>query len=153
MGTLERFHDEQAGLTLSRNGKEVCFSLPHIARTSTIGANFELLKRITQLKRRVHMLRTVLRLGALGGAAIILILLAPFGGAVAQARSQALPHSSAAVTIFATGLNNRCKARRIAGTVTLGPGTLLLPGDAGASFSRSCSKTRNPYASITRQAW
>src|SRR5437763_8136094 len=130
MGTLERFHDEQAGLTLSRNGKEVCFSLPHIARTSTIGANFELLKRITQLKRRVHMLRTVLRLGALGGAAIILILLAPFGGAVAQARSQALPHSSAAVTIFATGLNN---PRGLA----FGPDGNLYVGEAGLGGTNS----------------
>ncbi len=50
------------------------------------------------------MLRTLVRLVALGGAAIILTLLAPFGGAIAQAK--ALTHSSAQFTIFATGLNN-----------------------------------------------
>jgi len=52
------------------------------------------------------MFRTVWRLGALGGAAIILILLAPFAGAVAQTQSHASTASSATVTIFATGLNN-----------------------------------------------
>ena len=50
------------------------------------------------------MFRTVLRLGAFGGATIILILLAPFGGAVAQAKAST--HSVANFTIFATGLNN-----------------------------------------------
>jgi hypothetical protein len=50
------------------------------------------------------MFRTLLRLGAFGGATIILILLAPFGGAIAQ--TKASTHSEATVTTFATGLNN-----------------------------------------------
>ena len=50
------------------------------------------------------MVRTLVRLVALGGAAMILTLLAPFGGAIAQAK--ALTHSSAQFTIFATGLDN-----------------------------------------------
>src|SRR5438105_1161573 len=50
------------------------------------------------------MLRTLVRLIAGVSAVMILTLLAPFGGAIAQAK--ALTHSSAQVTIFATGLNN-----------------------------------------------
>ena len=50
------------------------------------------------------MFRTVLRPGLLGSAVIMLILLAPFAGAVAQAKT--LTHSSATFTIFAIGLNN-----------------------------------------------
>lgn len=50
------------------------------------------------------MLRTLVRLVALGGAAMILTLLAPFGGAIAQAKAST--HSSAQFTVFATGLNN-----------------------------------------------
>lgn len=48
--------------------------------------------------------RTLVRLVALGGAAMILILLAPFSVVIAQAKASA--HSSAQFTVFATGLNN-----------------------------------------------
>jgi sugar lactone lactonase YvrE len=50
------------------------------------------------------MIRTLVRLVALGGAALILTLLAPFGGAIAQAKAST--HSSTQFTVFATGLNN-----------------------------------------------
>src|SRR5918911_1412968 len=50
------------------------------------------------------MLRTFVRLVALGGAVITLTLLAAFGGAMAQAK--ALTHSSAQFRIVASGLNN-----------------------------------------------
>src|SRR5213082_129047 len=50
------------------------------------------------------MLRTLVRLVALGGAAIILTLLAPFMGAIIEAKT--LTHSSVQITVFATGLNN-----------------------------------------------
>jgi hypothetical protein len=50
------------------------------------------------------MLRTLLRLVALGGATLALLVLAPFAGAIAQAN--ALAHSSAQFTVVATGLNN-----------------------------------------------
>ena len=50
------------------------------------------------------MLRTLVRLGALGAAAMILALLVPLGGAIAQAKTST--HSSSQFTVFATGLNN-----------------------------------------------
>jgi len=54
---------------------------------------------------------------------------------------------------FAFGIKNRCNALRIAGTVTRGSASLFVPGDAGASFWRTCSNVTNPYANITKQAW
>ncbi|HEX6478921.1 MAG TPA: ScyD/ScyE family protein [Ktedonobacteraceae bacterium] len=52
------------------------------------------------------MVRTVLRVTGLGGIAIILILLAPFIAYAGFVQAQAFEHSSAKVTVFATGLNN-----------------------------------------------
>src|SRR5947207_2387439 len=51
------------------------------------------------------MSRTLLRLAALGGAAIIMILLVPLGVVGAHSLTQAQV-TSAKVTVFATGLNN-----------------------------------------------
>jgi hypothetical protein len=50
------------------------------------------------------MLRTLVRLVALGGAAMILTLPVPLGGAIAQAKTST--HSSSQFTVLATGLNN-----------------------------------------------
>ncbi len=50
------------------------------------------------------MLRTLVRLVALGAAAMILSLLVPLGGAIAQAKTST--HSLSQFTVFATGLNN-----------------------------------------------
>jgi glucose/arabinose dehydrogenase len=52
------------------------------------------------------MLRTLGRLVMLSGAALILILLAPLGGAVAHVQGQAFAHTSAPISVFATGLDN-----------------------------------------------
>ncbi len=52
------------------------------------------------------MLHTRLRLLTLIGAATLLILLAPFTARTASVQAQAFAHSSAKVTVFATGLNN-----------------------------------------------
>ena len=52
------------------------------------------------------MVRTLLRLVALGGAALTLVLLAPFTGAMTNAFAQASTASSTHISVFATGLNN-----------------------------------------------
>jgi hypothetical protein len=77
------------------------------------------------------MFRTVLRLAAFGGATIILILLAPFGGAIAQ--TKASTHSSAQFTVFATGLNN---PRGLA----FGPDGNLYVSEAGLGGTNSTDK-------------
>src|SRR5438067_10653207 len=51
------------------------------------------------------MIRTRLRLPAIGGVALLMLLLAPFAGA-SPAQAHALVSSSASVSVFATGLNN-----------------------------------------------
>lgn len=50
------------------------------------------------------MLRTLVRLVALGAAAMILTLLVPLGGVIAQAKTST--HSSSPFTVIASGLNN-----------------------------------------------
>src|SRR5438270_10002069 len=52
------------------------------------------------------MLHTRLRLLTLIGATMLLILLAPFAATTASVQAHALGHSTAQVTVFATGLNN-----------------------------------------------
>ena len=52
------------------------------------------------------MVRTVTRVAAVGGVAIILILLAPFAATTAPVQAHALAQSSGQFTVFATGLNN-----------------------------------------------
>ncbi len=88
------------------------------------------------------MLRTLFRLLALGGVA--LLLLAPFGGAVAQAK--ALTHSSDQVTVFATGLNN---PRGLA----FGPGGNLYVAEAGLGGTNStvgqCTQVVPPVGPYT----
>ena len=74
------------------------------------------------------MLRTLTRLVALGGTAIVLALLAPFVGAIAQ--EKALTHSSAQFTIVATGLNN---PRGLA----FGPGGVLYVAEGGLGGTHS----------------
>ena len=74
------------------------------------------------------MLRTLMRLVAVGGTAMILTLLAPFGGAIAQAK--ALTPSSAQFTIVATGLNNPRG-------LTFGPGGALYVAEGGLGGTHS----------------
>jgi hypothetical protein len=52
------------------------------------------------------MVRTVFRVAALGGIAVVLILLAPLTAGTKSVQAQVLSHSAAKVTVFATGLNN-----------------------------------------------
>src|SRR5713101_2925500 len=52
------------------------------------------------------MLHTRLRLLTLIGATMLLILLAPFAATTASVQAHTLGHSTAQVTVFATGLNN-----------------------------------------------
>ena len=90
------------------------------------------------------MFRTILRLRLLGGAAIILILLAPFAGAVTQAKT--LTHSSATVTVFATGLNNPRG-------LTFGPDGNLYVSEAGLGGTNStvgqCTQVVPPVGPYT----
>lgn len=52
------------------------------------------------------MLRTLLRLLAIGGVVLPLLLLTPIAEAAASTHGQTTLHSSATVSVFATGLNN-----------------------------------------------
>src|SRR5947209_8135691 len=61
---------------------------------------------VTVVKERPQMLRTFVRSVTLGGAALILLLLALFGGASTHLFAQAPTASSATLSVFATGLNN-----------------------------------------------
>ena len=74
------------------------------------------------------MLRSLVRLVALGTAAMILALLVPLGGAIAQAKTST--HSSSQFTVFATGLNNPRGLR-------FGPDGNLYVADAGLGGTNS----------------
>src|SRR5437764_11965325 len=52
------------------------------------------------------MLAKLFRFVALGGAILVLLVIAPFGTGIAHAQAQTLTSSLPSVTVFATGLNN-----------------------------------------------
>ena len=74
------------------------------------------------------MLRTLMRLVTLAGAATVLILLAPLGGATVHA--QTFTHSLHPFTVFATGLNNPRG-------LTFGPDGNLYVAEAGLGGTNS----------------
>ncbi len=92
------------------------------------------------------MLRTLVRLIKLAGAAMVLILLAPLGGATVHAQAHRFTHSSDSVTIFATGLNNPRG-------LTFGPDGNLYVAEAGLGGTNStvgqCTQVVPPVGPYT----
>src|SRR6266849_5956304 len=92
------------------------------------------------------MLRTLVRLIKLAGAAMVLILLAPLGGATVHAQAHRFTQSSDSVTIFATGLNNPRG-------LTFGPDGNLYVAEAGLGGTNStvgqCTQVVPPVGPYT----